>query len=1452
MCCALGRLSLKKQTRGVGMGFNRFGLGFGRRSGSGLPGFVTTSAPVMSRSGAIVNYTAGVYSPVPTGVLTTFYIDDVAQAPGSITFPYTLTAGSRMRATELPSSVGYAGTPVPSNEVFYPLPNDIDDANWSATEAVSDVDTRKTYVQVVGANRSGFELHAVRASLANLSTPAPSAAFLSAASRLTDDGLGNLVWLSGGLTALGQVQNARLVEVELVVGVPDYNMGRWCSSVDSFTASNTPAMPTGVTVTTGSTEGAINATFTIAGDGRGRAISAPYASINGGALFALTPSGGSTGLRIFTALGTDPVNVSFVWRNANGDSVATTDVSVTPGVGAIVSRPAETVTGGALTLSGAGRRKPRDSAGVEYDLLATAPSLVSGSLGGRTAVISDAGLAFTGAAGWPAGAVLRCTHSTGTVDMTIASEANTYSVASVAEMEAVNALGVATLSGKRMRLRRGEYPCAGASWMVNKAFTSEFIICADDDDAYIVAANTSHQRVKIIGRVGLAACSINGAQNLTFEGVTVEGRFNRRTNGTGDYVLDFTGGGVNNLVYRRCWVKGDNDQIGAGASFRGLVGSGNPQFDGAGITVDDCLLSDGWRMMNLSGPGVKTVRNNRFERFTLDVAVVGGNGAFTYTDNIALWPEVDPSNISFNNGYVSIRSEIDGNVDHKAGLIHFRFMPMSTTGTQRLFGFGAAGGASTAYLNQVTDKLSFVALAPGGATVFTMTSLTALALNVFTNVLISINTDGTSVMHIWQEGGAQGVSPTVETVSATAAGQLIDWTGGGMSIGGIDNNSTVAPGSPALYTVSRLAFWGGISPDITSPAVRANFYDPTILGLHQAAASVAAYGTPLIDAYGTKPEWIAGAGLNKGSASQRFNKRTAISTSLDIGHVDFRQGVSNTETTVYGNIASPSDWVVERNINYAGRTDGVSLFGGGQGDFFEDIRAFGAYINTRVRNNLYLSASNIGNAIANPKGARVWHNTAVALPEMFDPGATFEISLPKFYTSLHDPVGDGWKLTVDGKTGTFAVGQTVTAASGKQGRIFHIISQDATTAVMYLRSSGTGYSYLITSTHFLDNEAITAPGVTATVNMAGGIMPQERPGMVGNSYQGFGNIARDVADNSGGAMADYRASNNVIYGGANDATLVAAYAAIFNGSGVVGQEFALSQITSIDAAKAMFATRADLRNAYEVKVGWDAYWNLPTPYDGVANAFTVAAVSGVPFSSAAASAIIAPTGLTATGVAAFAEDAVTRAPVSCRLLNASDVVLRDWTTNHLLVLPTQKVQVQRVTGPNPLITQNTTVFIGDKSANWAVTTQDVVTVFSDTFTSDTTAAWTQSIATREWNAGTTSLQLRGSTASFPLAFCVITDPNIVIGGVYRVQMSVRALESVGQFSLSIGRTGTNGAYLNDSRKVGTGPQVMNLQTYDTTFTLATAAEIRLGIQSRDGTGTGLRWNVEDILITRVS
>ena len=327
MCCALGRLSLKKQTRGVGMGFNRFGLGFGRRSGSGLPGFTTTSAPAMSRSGAIVNYTAGVYSPVPTGVLTTFYIDDVAQAPGSITFPYTLTAGSRMRATELPSSVGYSGALVASNEVYYPLPTDIADGAWTygefdpANDAILPTNTRKTFISTAIAPVGGKEWRAYRGT-----NPAGDLGALALMTFNTP----NYEFTSGGQNGRGVTVTCRIAETDIGGANP-----RWASSPLTYTASNIPAAPV-VSVAQGAGLYDVAVTLITAADGRGRGVTGYEIQIGAEAAWTTLAGGTATGLRTINTGSAADVAISVRAVNANVDAtfkgVATTPVTVTPGV----------------------------------------------------------------------------------------------------------------------------------------------------------------------------------------------------------------------------------------------------------------------------------------------------------------------------------------------------------------------------------------------------------------------------------------------------------------------------------------------------------------------------------------------------------------------------------------------------------------------------------------------------------------------------------------------------------------------------------------------------------------------------------------------------------------------------------------------------------------------------------------------------------------------------------------------------------------------------------------------------------------------------------------------------------------------------------------------------------------------------------------------------------------
>jgi hypothetical protein len=113
---------------------------------------------------------------------------------------------------------------------------------------------------------------------------------------------------------------------------------------------------------------------------------------------------------------------------------------------------------GAKTIAGAGAFRPTDSDGNVYDLTGYS-SLVSGSLGSYSPSISGGGLRFTGGgAGAPAGAVLRCAHANGTIDITIGSLiANTYSVSTLTE---AGAAYVASALGNTIELRAGDHNSA--------------------------------------------------------------------------------------------------------------------------------------------------------------------------------------------------------------------------------------------------------------------------------------------------------------------------------------------------------------------------------------------------------------------------------------------------------------------------------------------------------------------------------------------------------------------------------------------------------------------------------------------------------------------------------------------------------------------------------------------------------------------------------------------------------------------------------------------------------------------------------------------------------------------------------------------------------------------------------------------------------------------------------
>ena len=116
----------------------------------------------------------------------------------------------------------------------------------------------------------------------------------------------------------------------------------------------------------------------------------------------------------------------------------------------------QTLRFGALTLQGAGGARPLNGNGEEIDLT-SCDGLVSGALGAYRPQVSGGRLSFTGAAGAPDGAVLRCTHAGGgQVDIAIAREPATYHCATGADID--NAVVHHNASGSgavTLKIRRG-------------------------------------------------------------------------------------------------------------------------------------------------------------------------------------------------------------------------------------------------------------------------------------------------------------------------------------------------------------------------------------------------------------------------------------------------------------------------------------------------------------------------------------------------------------------------------------------------------------------------------------------------------------------------------------------------------------------------------------------------------------------------------------------------------------------------------------------------------------------------------------------------------------------------------------------------------------------------------------------------------------------------------------
>lgn len=298
--------------------------------------------------------------------------------------------------------------------------------------------------------------------------------------------------------------------------------------------------------------------------------------------------------------------------------------------------PDQTLTFGALTLAGAGGAKPVDGSDTEV-ALTSYDSLVSGSLGSHTAVVSNGRLSFTGGQGAPAGAVLRCSYAGGSVDLTIAEESSVYSVLpNQAEISAAEADHRANATGAQtIKVRRGTATdmvsgtdgnnngTAGA--FAQHDYTSKPLTLTSDDinnrtvfkDWGISIRETKFLTISYIeidndisGKTQIYDWNQSATSDITIDHVhahgTPIGRF------TDFSVTGYTGSDSNILLVRTSNLVFTNNHVHDGYRPMVVNYSGSMLIEGNYIHDGYFDIGFGAGGINPDGPELKIIRNNVF------------------------------------------------------------------------------------------------------------------------------------------------------------------------------------------------------------------------------------------------------------------------------------------------------------------------------------------------------------------------------------------------------------------------------------------------------------------------------------------------------------------------------------------------------------------------------------------------------------------------------------------------------------------------------------------------------------------------------------------------------------------------------------------------------------------------------------------------------------------------
>ena len=1099
---------------------------------------------------------------------------------------------------------------------------------------------------------------------------------------------------------------------------------------------------------------------------------------------------------------------------------------------------AQTADFGALTLASAGGFKPLDSNDAEVNLTA----ITDAGTGTRTWSISSGALIANGTPGVDDGRILVCTGSdANTYTITINSQADTYSARTVAEMEAVNALGTSTLDNKTLRLRPGLYEVwNSSSWLTNRAFTTLFTIASHDVDAFTgigegvsdTVSSTSHERVKLLTKKGTNNTNIANAENLTFDGLCIEGGYDRRLDTTTAYALR-SDGGMDYVTWRNCYLKGDADQLGPGPNFRGLIG-GDGNYRPRNCSWIDCRFAFTGRGLN--GPGSdSTVLRCQFDQYQADAIII--SSATTVQDCLFFATGGDQTDPNGDLTRLAYESPVTGLSNSQMGSIAFRFRPLSVPASVQtlLAGMHANSNARVSLEITASGKLRFFAKDTSGNTVVDMTSTLDVENNCQHNVLISVDTTGTSRMYLWIEGGAAGRSADEETITDTSSSETINWaTAQGWSLWARDDG-TNAGDQNYDGAISHCRINSGETLDVTSEAVRDLFFDDTEPYGPYKTDYVSTYGTGPVDLRGDVRVWRSG--INEGTGED-FTIQTSGSIELDVYHIDVLQAIRNTGSNRVLDTSKDADNITIRgNIFVAVKPDGTpDSAGGSQGIFMEDIQASYNYKNTIIEGNLFIGAASHGITIYNTAGGRIIHNTAVS-PTAFGSEIAGNFGVR---TLFHTAYSNGWTIDVDGKTGTILAGDYIVDPQGKPAVVHNVEAQDATTATLRLQgvSSVGGGANNTNDFDFDDNDALTFTGSGATASVDGDMYWQLPRGLANASTVLDGNTGgfnttgevdsngtTAVFDNAfvSGLPATFR--DNYTHGSDVDAelsTMFAGYSGSFTG------------LTNKAALVAMFSTNSSLRTGREIKFGWDAYTYGQSPLIGTCTSFSMTDATNQTISTVVESAAVTPSGISQYGCALrawAAGDTDDRQEVQI-LQSDETTVVHDWSEEALEIRAGETFKVRTTSSGVNSTGVDVEVLCGDQTDTWTVTTRAATNYILDEFTTDTTSAWSVEAGTFAYDAVNDGITLQ-DTADWSIIRRVYKNAdaevvqNITTGSPLNLRIEFTWAQGEKSTAWDIG-TETNDLYVDDERT--------SVAPFTATITPTTAGELSVRIILR-GTGT---------------